>query len=72
VIRAAILAATAALAGCGAPERSVTEFAADPETAERVVADCDAGRARRDCESARRGLADTRRRERMAAYERAF
>lgn len=70
--RAAVLGAAVLLAGCSAPERSVEAFAGDPESAERVVAACDAGRVRRDCEQARRGLAEAGRRERMAAYERAF
>ena len=73
MIRAPVLAAAAVLlAGCGAPDRSVEAFAADPEAAARVVAACDAGRVRRDCAAARRGLAEAGRRRRMAAYERAF
>ncbi len=70
--RAAALSAAVLLAGCGAPEPSVEAFAADREVAERVVAACDAGRVRRDCAAARLGLAEAGRRERMAAYERAF
>lgn len=59
-------------AGCTAPARSVDDFAADPEAARRVVAACDAGRTHTECEAARRGLAEARRRARMAAYEQAF
>lgn len=62
----------AALCGCSAPERGVETFAADPTTAAAVVADCDAGRTRRECDAARRGLAEARRQARMDAYERTF
>lgn len=60
------------LAGCGAPVRTAGDFAADPEEAARVVADCDAGHEEGECEAARRGLAEARREARMRAYERAF
>jgi hypothetical protein len=71
-MRAALLLAVAALAGCGAPDRAAGEFTASPEAARAVVAACDAGRRRSDCEAARAGLAEARRRERMAAYEKSF
>jgi hypothetical protein len=45
-------------------------FAADREAAKAVIAACDAGRTRRDCETARRGLAEARRRDRLAVYAR--
>ena len=38
----------------------------------RFVAACDAGRAERECEAARQGLAEARRQARMRVYERAF
>ncbi|MBA4807703.1 hypothetical protein [Brevundimonas sp.] len=60
------------LVGCEAPARTAEDFAADPQGAARVVADCDAGRAEGECEAARRGLAEARREARMRAYERAF
>ncbi|MFN3668436.1 MAG: hypothetical protein ACK4VY_03955 [Brevundimonas sp.] len=72
MIRRRVIAAAVLLAGCGAPGPGVEDFAADPQSAERAVADCDAGRARRDCEAAWRGLAEARRRQRMAAYARAL
>ena len=69
--RSALLVALG-LVGCGAPDRTAEEFAADPEAAEAIVAACDAGRADGECEAARRGLAEARREARMRAYERAF
>lgn len=60
------------LFGCDAPARTAADFAADPDGAARMVADCDAGRVDRECEAARRGLAEARREARMRAYERAF
>ena len=69
--RSALLVALG-LVGCGSPERTADDFAADPDAAEAVVAACDAGRETDDCEAARRGLADARREARMRAYERAF
>jgi hypothetical protein len=71
VTRIALLAAFA-LAGCGAPDRTAGEFAADPDAAARVVAACDAGRTQTECDAARRGLAEARRDARMRAYEQAF
>lgn len=56
------------LAGCSAPEAGTDVYAADPERARRVIADCARGVARRDCETARAGLAEARRRARVAAY----
>jgi len=70
--RRVILLAWAALAACSPPPRDADAFARAPETAARVVADCDAGRSRRDCLAARKGLAESVRRERMAVYARAM
>ncbi|MDX2335313.1 MAG: EexN family lipoprotein [Brevundimonas sp.] len=69
--RSALLVALG-LVGCGSPERTAEDFAADPDAAEAVVAACDAGRAERECEAARQGLAEARRQARMRVYERAF
>lgn len=69
--RSALLVALG-LVGCGATDRTAEDFAADPQGAAQVVADCDAGRADGECEAARRGLAEARREARMRAYERAF
>ena len=67
------LLAVLGLIGCGAPERTAADFAADPDAAEAIVAACYAGReVDGECEAARRGLADARREARMRAYERAF
>jgi len=71
VRRSALLVALG-LVGCGASDRTVEDFAADPEAAEAVVAACDAGREAEACEAARQGLAEARRDARMRAYERAF
>jgi len=71
VTRIALLAVLG-LIGCSAPERTAADFAADPQGAAKLVADCDAGRIGDDCEAARRGLAEARREARMRAYERAF
>jgi hypothetical protein len=71
VKRSALLVALG-LVGCGASERTVEDFAADPDAAEAVVAACDAGRETDECEAARRGLTEARREARMRAYERAF
>ncbi len=70
--RRIILLACAALAACSPPLRDADAFARERETAARVVADCDAGRVRRDCLAARKGLAESGRRERMAVYARAM
>lgn len=69
--RSALLVALG-LVGCGTPERTADDFAADPDAAEAVVAACDAGRTRAECLAARRGLAEARRDARMRAYEQAF
>ncbi|WP_066625577.1 hypothetical protein [Brevundimonas vesicularis] len=61
-----------ALAACSPPERDAAAFAAEPEAALQVVADCDAGAHRSDCAAARGGLAEARRRDRMDAYARTF
>lgn len=70
-MRTALLAALA-LAACSPEPRTAEAFAADPAAARRVAAACDAGERRGDCAAARAGLAEARRRERMAAYRRAF
>lgn len=69
--RLLLLLPVAAAAACGPSERGPADFAREPE-AEAVGAECDAGRRRRDCEAARRGLAQARREARMEAYEAAF
>ena len=68
--RRIILLACAALAACSQPPRDAEAFARAPGAAARVVAGCDAGRVRRDCLAARKGLAEAQRRERMAVYAR--
>lgn len=72
MIRLLRLLPVAVLAACGPSGRGPADFAREPEAAEAVVAECDAGRRRRDCEAARRGLAEARREARMAEYEAAF
>ncbi len=62
----------AILAACSPPPQDAGTYARTPENAARVVADCDAGRRTRDCVTARQGLAEARRRERMAVYARTF
>ncbi|GAA0625123.1 hypothetical protein GCM10009422_22110 [Brevundimonas kwangchunensis] len=69
--RSALLVALG-LVGCGAPDRTAEDFAADPEAAEAVIAACEAGREADDCAAAREGLAEARRTTRMRAYEQAF
>ncbi|UQV18941.1 EexN family lipoprotein [Brevundimonas albigilva] len=69
--RSALLVALG-LVGCGTPERTAEDFAADPDAAEAVVAACDAGRTQTECDAARRGLAEARRDARMRAYVQAF
>lgn len=71
-MRRLTLIAGVALCSCSEQERTVEAFAADPAAAAAVVADCDAGLTDRECEAARRGLAEARRRQRMDAYRRAF
>lgn len=71
-MRRLLIAACTSIGACSAPERSAETFTADPEAAASVVAECDAGRTRRDWEEARRGLAEARRQARMAAYARTF
>ena len=70
--RLVILFACVLLPACSSPPRDAEAFAQAPESAAQVVADCDAGRRTRDCVVARQGLAEARRRERMAAYARTF
>lgn len=70
--RLLLLLPLAALAACGPSGRAPGDFAREPEAAEAIVAECDAGRRRRDCEAARRRLAQARREARMAKYEAAF
>jgi hypothetical protein len=72
VKRLGLVAGLAALAACEPRARTVGDFAADPDAARAVAAACARGRPRPDCEAARAGLAEARRRERMAAYETAF
>ena len=61
-----------ALTACGEPPRGVAAWAADPEAAQAQVEACDRGRRQPECEAAREGLAEARRRERLAIYERSF
>lgn len=70
--RLVVLFACVLLPACSPPPRDAEGFAQAPESAARVVAGCDAGRRTRDCLVARQGLAEARRRERMAAYARTF
>ena len=70
--RLVLVAGLAALAACEPRARTVEDYAADPGAARQVEADCARGRRRSDCEAARAGLSEARRRERMAAYETAF
>lgn len=72
MIRLLRLLPVAAVAACGPSGPAPAEFARAPERAEAVVAECDAGRRRRDCDAARRGLAQARQEARMARYEAAF
>lgn len=55
---------------CSPPLQDAGTYARTPQSAARVVADCDAGRRTRDCVAARKGLAEARRQKRMAAYSR--
>lgn len=68
----AVLFAALVLGACSPSPRTPEAFADDPVAARRVVAACDAGERRDDCAAARAGLAEAGRRERMAAYRRAF
>jgi len=68
----ALLLAVLLLGACSPAPRTADAFAADPVAARATVAACDAGERRGDCAAARAGLAEARRRERMAAYRRAF
>ncbi len=63
-----VLLAFAILAACSSPAQDAETFARSPQTATRVVADCEAGLRTRDCIAARQGLAEARRQKRMAAY----
>lgn len=72
MIRRVALLTFATLAACSSPEQDAGTYARTPESAAKVVADCDAGRRTRDCFAARKGLAEARRRQRMAAYAQAF
>ena len=55
---------------CSPPPQDAGTHARTPQSAARVVADCDAGRRTRDCIAARLGLAEARRQKRTAAYAR--
>jgi len=68
--RLVVLYACVLLPACSSSLRDAEAFAQAPESAAKVVADCDAGRRPRDCLVARQGLAEARRRGRMAAYAR--
>lgn len=56
--------------GCGAPQP--LDAATDRHGPETVVAECDRGARRADCDDARRSLSEARRDDRMAAYRDAF
>lgn len=60
------------LVSCDKPGRDAQAYAADPGAARRTIAACEAGREAPNCRAAREGLAEARRRDRMAAYEQAF
>lgn len=60
------------LPACSSPPRDAEAFAQGPERAAKVVADRDAGRSPRHGRNARPALAETRRRDRVAAYARTF
>jgi len=61
------------LLSCSEPAaRDAPSYAADPEAARRRVEDCATDGRRVNCDAARAGLAEARRRERMAAYEQSF
>ncbi len=70
--RLVVLFASALLPACSSPPQDAEAFARAPESAAKVVTDCDAGRRARDCLVARQGLAEARRRERMVAYAQTF
>ncbi len=70
--RLVVLFACTLLPACSPVPRDAEGFAQAPEIAAKVVAICDAGRARRDCIAARQSLAEGDRRKRMTAYARAF
>jgi len=70
--RLAVLFAYALLPSCSPAPQNAEDFAQAPKSAAKVVAICDAGRARRDCIAARQGLAEADRRKRITAYARAF
>lgn len=72
MIRPLLIPAAIALVGCGPSDRTAADFARAPEAAREVVADCEAGRRRKDCAAAREGLVAARREARMARYEEAF
>jgi hypothetical protein len=67
-----LLLAVLLLGACSPAPRTADAFAADPAAARAAVAACEAGERRNACAAARAGLAETQRRERIAAYRRAF
>lgn len=60
------------LTGCSQPQAGADTFNRDPDRVRHVVAHCDRDLNRRECETARAGLAEARRRDRMAAYAERF
>ena len=60
------------LGACAEDGDTVETFAADRKAAEAAVAACDAGRRTRDCDAAREGLAEAKRRDREALYRQAL
>ena len=56
------------LGACAEGGDTAETFAADRKAAQAAVAACDAGRRTRDCDAAREGLAEAKRRDREALY----
>lgn len=70
--RRILLVASVAVAACSPQPRDAETFARAPQRAAQVIADCDAGRTSRECVAARQGLAEARRKQRLAAYAQTF
>lgn len=66
-----ILPAALALCACSDAGGPVGRFAADRPAAEVAVVACDAGRRTRNCDAAREGLSQAKRRDREAFYRQA-
>lgn len=70
-MRAVLPILAAVLGACAEGGGTVDSFASDRKAAESAGAECDAGRRSRDCDAAREGLAEAKRRDREALYRRA-